>query len=243
MTKSNSKTALVTGASSGIGAATARQLSHTGYNVILAARRKDRLEAIAAELGPTSHAIPTDITDPKACADLVEKTIERFGRLDVLVNNAGIGLYDSISDADPEDWRKMFDVNVLGVLYVTQAAVLHMLERRSGHLVFVSSVAGRRVPHSYGAVYSSTKYAVNAIAEGLRADLDGQGVRVTTVEPGLTRTEFPTGSSSDPTEYYANKNYAPLEAKDVAAAITHAVTLPASVSINEILLRPSNQPQ
>lgn len=243
MPQSNSKTAIVTGASSGIGVATAHQLSQAGYNVILAARRKDRLEAIAKELGSTSHAIPTDITNPKACADLVEKTIERFGRLDVLVNNAGIGLYDPIPDADPEDWRKMFDVNVLGVLYVTQAAVRHMLERRSGHLIFVSSVAGRRVPHSYGAVYSATKYAITAIAEGLRGDLNGQGVRVTTVEPGLTRTEFPTGSSSDPTEYYANKNYDPLEAKDVAAAITHAVTLPTSVSINEILLRPSNQPQ
>lgn len=243
MPQSTAKTAIVTGASSGIGAATALQLSQAGYNVVLAARRKDRLEAIAKELGSTSHAIPTDITNPKACADLVEKTIERFGRLDVLVNNAGIGLYDPIPDADPEDWRKMFDVNVLGVLYVTQAAVRHMLERRSGHLIFVSSVAGRRVPHSYGAVYSATKYAITAIAEGLRGDLNGQGVRVTTVEPGLTRTEFPTGSSSDPTEYYANKNYDPLEAKDVAAAITHAVTLPTSVSINEILLRPSNQPQ
>ncbi len=243
MPQSTAKTAIVTGASSGIGAATAHQLSQAGYNVILAARRKDRLEDLAAKLGSTSHAIPTDITDPKACADLVEKTIERFGRLDVLVNNAGIGLYDPIPDADPEDWRKMFDVNVLGVLYVTQAAVRHMLERRSGHLIFVSSVAGRRVPHSYGAVYSATKYAITAIAEGLRGDLNGQGVRVTTVEPGLTRTEFPTGSSSDPTEYYANKNYDPLEAKDVAAAITHAVTLPTSVSINEILLRPSNQPQ
>lgn len=238
----STKTALVTGASSGVGAATARLLAAEGHNVILAARRKDRLEELARELGGTALSVPTDITDPAACAALVGRAIERFGTVDVLVNNAGVGLYAPIAQADPKDWRKMFDVNVLGTLYATQAVVRHMLERRTGHVVFVSSAAGRRVPHAHGTVYSATKHAITAIAEGLRQDMDGQGIRVTIVEPGLVRTEFPTSSFADAAEYYASKAYAPLEAEDVAAAIGHAVNLPASVSVNKILLRPSKQP-
>ena len=236
------KTTLITGASSGIGAATARLLVDHGHNVVLAARRKDHLADLASELGDAALPIPTDITDPTACFALVKQAVERFGSVDALVNNAGVGLYAPIADADPEDWRAMFDVNVLGTLYTTQAAIRHMLERRSGHIVFVSSVAGRRVPHAHGTVYSATKHAITAIAEGLRQDLDGRGVRVTTVEPGLVRTEFPKSSFNDAADYYAKKDYAPLEAKDVAAAIAHAITLPTSVSVNEILLRPSKQP-
>jgi NADP-dependent 3-hydroxy acid dehydrogenase YdfG len=236
------KTALVTGASSGIGAATARRLAGEGHNVVLTARRRDRLEDLAHELGDSALPIPTDVTDPDACAGLVERAIEYFGTLDVLVNNAGVGLYDPIAEADPADWRRMFDVNVLGVLHVTQAAVRHMIARRTGHVVFVSSVAGRRVPHPHGAVYAATKHAITAISEGLRLDMDGQGVRVTNVEPGLVRTEFPTSSYTDADEYYAQKDYAPLEAEDVATAVAYAVGLPPSVSINEILLRPSKQP-
>ena len=237
-----SKTAVVTGASSGIGAATARLLSQRGYNVVLAARRKDRLKDLATQLGRDVLTVPTDVTNPSDCVRLVERSIERFGSLDVLVNNAGIGLYAPIAEADPLDWRAMFEVNVLGVLHVTQAAVRRMLERRSGHVVFVSSVAGRRVPHPHGTVYASTKHAITAIAEGLRQETDGRGVRVTSVEPGLVRTEFPKSSFTDADEYYANKDYIPLEARDVAAAVAHAVELPASVSVNEILLRPSKQP-
>ena len=238
----SAKTTLITGASSGIGAATARLLIDHGHNVVLAARRKDRLEALADELGDAALPIPTDITDPAACAALVKKAIESFDGIDVLVNNAGLGLYAPIADADPADWRTMFDVNVLGTLYATQAAVRHMLERRSGHIVFVSSVAGRRVPHAHGTVYSATKHAITAIAEGLRQDMDGQGVRVTIIEPGLVRTEFPTSSFTDAAEYYANKTYAPLRAEDVAAAVAHAIELPTSVSVSKILLRPSEQP-
>lgn len=236
------KTAIVTGASSGIGAATARLLASRGCNVILAARRKDRLEDLAAQLGENVLPVPTDVADPAACATLVEDVIERFGTLDVLVNNAGVGLYAPLAEADPKDWRTMFEVNVLGVLYMTQAAIRHMLERRSGHVVFVSSVAGRRVPHPHGTVYAATKHAITAVAEGLRQDMDGKGVRVTNVEPGLVRTEFPESSFTDASEYYANKDYAPLEAEDVAAAVAHAIELPSGVSVNEILLRPSKQP-
>ena len=242
MNDTHTKTALVTGASSGVGAATARLLAAEGHNVVLAARREDRLEELAHELGGTALSVPTDITDPAACATLVDRAVERFGAVDVLVNNAGLGLYAPIAEADPDDWRKMFDVNVLGTLYATQAAIHHMLERQTGHVVFVSSVAGRRVPHAHGTVYSATKHAITAVAEGLRQDMDGQGIRVTIVEPGLVRTEFPKSSFTDAAEYYANKAYVPLEAEDVAAAISHAINLPTSVSVNKVLLRPSKQP-
>lgn len=236
------RTAIVTGASSGIGAATARSLARSGYNVALAARRVDRLETLAAELGQNALAVPMDVTDPAACEALVARTVERFGSVDVLVNNAGIGLYAAIAEADPDDWRKMFDVNVLGVLYTTRAAIRHMLLRGSGDVVFISSVAGRRVPNSYGAVYSATKHALSAIAEGLRMDREGKGIRVVSVEPGLVRTEFPANSYSSAEEYYAQKDYAPLEAEDVAEAILYAVSQPPSVVVNKILLRPTDQP-
>jgi len=237
------KTAIITGASSGIGAATARLLAESGCNVALAARRKDRLNALAEELGDRALAIPTDITNPEAAAALADRTITRFGSLDVLVNNAGLGLYAPIADGDPADWRKMFDVNVLGALYVTRAAVRHMLERGSGDIVFVSSAAGRRVPHGHGAVYAATKHAITAIAEGLRMDLHDKGVRVINVEPGLVRTEFPENSYASADDYYAGKEYAPLEARDIAEAVLYAIEQPSRVSVNEILVRPTEQPK
>ncbi len=187
------RVAVVTGASSGIGGATARLLAKEGCNVVLAARREDRLIALAAELGEGTLVAPTDVSDPAACAALVARTLERFGSLDILINNAGLGLYGSIAEGDPEDWRKMFDVNVLGVLYTTRAAVRQMLRQGAGDVLFVSSLAGRRVPRADGTVYAATKHAVNAIAEGLRMDVHEKGIRVINVEPGLVRTEFPRG--------------------------------------------------
>jgi len=236
------KTAIVTGASSGIGAATARLLAGNGCNVALAARRKDRLDALAVELGEGALAVPTDITDPEAAAVLVARAVERFGAVDILVNNAGLGLYAPIAEGDPGDWRRMFDVNVLGTLYVTRAAARHMLEQGSGDIVFISSAAGRRVPHGHGAVYAATKHAITAIAEGLRMDLHDRGVRVTNVEPGLVRTEFPESSFVSADDYYAGKEYAPLEAGDIAEAVLYALAQPAHVSVNEILVRPTEQP-
>ena len=237
------KSAIVTGASSGIGEATARLLAKVGCNVVLAARREERLNSLAAELGEGTLAAPTDVTDPASCAALVARTVEHFGSLDVLVNNAGLGLYGSIADADPEDWRRMFDVNVLGVLYTTRAAVRHMLLRGSGDVVFVSSLAGRRVPRADGTVYAATKHAVTAIAEGLRMDVIGKGIRVINVEPGLVRTEFPESSYPSAEEYYAEKEYTPLEASDVAAAVLYALEQPPRASVNELLIRPTEQPK
>jgi NADP-dependent 3-hydroxy acid dehydrogenase YdfG len=237
------KTAIVTGASSGIGEATARRLAHSGCNVVVAARREDRLNALAAELGEGTLAAPADVTDPAACAALVARTVEHFGSLDILVNNAGLGLYGSIAEGDPEDWRKMFDVNVLGALYTTRAAVRQMLRQESGDLVFVSSLAGRRVPRADGTVYAATKHAVNAIAEGLRMDLNDKGIRTINVEPGLVRTEFPESSYLSTQRYYAEKEYTPLEAEDVATAVVYALDQPPRVSVNEILIRPTEQPK
>jgi NADP-dependent 3-hydroxy acid dehydrogenase YdfG len=237
------KTALVTGASSGIGEATARLLAAEGCNVVLAARREDRLNSLAARLGEGALAVPTDVTDAAACAALVARALERFGSLEILVNNAGVGLYGSVANGEPEDWRKMFDVNVLGVLYTTRAVVRHMLYRGSGDIVFVSSLAGRRVPHPNGTVYAATKHAITAVAEGLRQDVHDKGVRVINVEPGLVRTEFPESSHPDAGEYYAQRGYAPLEAGDIAAAVVYAVSQPARVSVNEIAVRPTEQPR
>ena len=237
----NGKTAIVTGASSGIGEATARLLAEKGCNVVLAARRADRLDGLAADLGEKALAVQTDVTDPDACEALVARTVERFGAVDILVNNAGIGLYGPIHEADPQDWRRMFEVNVLGALNLTAAVTRRMLSQGSGDIVFISSVAGRRVPRPDGTVYAATKHAVTAIAEGLRMDLCGRGVRVIAVEPGLVRTEFPEGSFSSAEEYYASKEYTPLDAKDIAEAVAYTVDQPPNVSVNEVLIRPSDQ--
>ncbi len=235
------KTAVVTGASSGIGEATARLLVREKCNVVLAARREDRLNSLAAELGEGALPVPTDVTDPAACEDLISRAVGGFGSVDILVANAGLGLYGSIAQGKPEDWRRMFEVNVLGVLYTTRAAVRHMLDRGSGDVIFVSSLAGRRVPRADGTVYAATKHALTAVAEGLRMDVHTKGIRVIRVEPGLVRTEFPESSYPNAREYYAQREYSPLEAEDVAEAVIYAVEQPPRVSVNEILVRPTEQ--
>jgi NADP-dependent 3-hydroxy acid dehydrogenase YdfG len=237
------KTAVVTGASSGIGEATARGLAHEGCNVVLAARREDRLRSLEAELGEGTLAVPTDVTDPAACETLVSRAVESFGSVDILVANAGLGLYGSIPDGEPEDWRLMFEVNVLGVLYTARAAVRHMLARGSGDVVLVSSLAGRRVPGAEGTVYAATKHALTAVAEGLRMDVHDKGIRVINVEPGLVRTQFPESSYPSAQEYYAQREFSPLEAEDVARAVLYAVEQPPRVSVNEIVVRPTEQPK
>jgi len=237
------KTAVVTGASSGIGEATARLLAQRQCNVVLAARREDRLNSLATELGEGTLAVPTDVTDPAACEALVSRAVEGFGSVEILVANAGLGLYDSIAEGKPEDWRRMFEVNVLGVLYATRAALRHMLDRRLGDIVFISSLAGRRVPRADGTVYAATKHALTAVAEGLRMDVHDRGIRVVKVEPGLVRTEFPESSYPSAREYYAHREYPPLEAEDIAEAIIYAVEQPLRVSVNEILIRPTEQPK
>ena len=237
------KTALVTGASSDIAEATARHFVAAGCNAVLAARREERLDRLAQELGERALPVPTDVTDPAACEAIVDGTLERFGALDVLVNNAGLGLNGSISEGDPDDWRTMLNVNVLGVLYTTRAAVRHMLERGSGHVVFVSSLAGRRVPRADSTVYAATKHAITAVAEGLRMEVGQQGIRVTSVEPGLVRTEFAASSHASAERYYADLPFEPLEAEDIARAVLYTVSRPEHVSVDEVRVRPTGQPK
>ena len=237
------KTALVTGASSGIGAATARVLVAAGCNTVLAARREDRLTRLAEELGERALPVRADVTDPDDCGALVEGALERFGTLDVLVNNAGLGLNGSISDGDPEDWRTMLDVNVLGVLYTTRAAVRHMLKKGCGHVVFVSSLAGRRVPRADSTVYAATKHAITAVVEGLRMEVGQKGIRVTSVEPGLVHTEFAASSHASADRYYEGLPFEPLEAEDIARAVLYAVSRPERVSVDEVRVRPTQQPK
>jgi len=190
-----------------------------------------------ASSGSGALAVPTDVTDPDACEELISRALETFGSADILVANARLGLYGPIAEGNPEDWRVMFEVNVLGVLNATRSAARHMLDRGSGDVVFVSSLAGRRVPRADGAIYAATKHALTAISEGLRVEVQARGIGVISVEPGLVRTEFPNSS------FPSAEEYSPLEAEDVARAILYAVEQPPRVSVNEILIRPTEQPK
>src|SRR6476646_9644428 len=186
------KTALVTGASSGIGEATAVALAEAGAAVAIGARRTDRLDALAAKLrdgGASVVQLALDVTDEQACVDAVRRTREELGGLDILVNNAGVMLLGTIVGADTEDWRRMLHTNVLGVMYMTNAAIEGMVEQGSGDIVNVSSVAGRLARYGSG-VYNASKWAVNAFSESLRQEVTGRGVRISLVEPGAVATEL-----------------------------------------------------
>ena len=186
------KVALVTGASSGIGEATAIALADAGASVAIGARRIDRLESLAAKLrddGASVLQLALDVTDDQACTGAVRRTREELGGLDVLVNNAGVMLLGTIVGADPEDWRRMVHTNVLGLMYMTHAAIEGMVEQGSGDIVNISSVAGRTARKGAG-VYNASKWAVNAFSESLRQEVTGRGVRISLVEPGAVATEL-----------------------------------------------------
>ena len=220
---------LVTGASSGIGAATARRAAQSGYRVVLGARSLERLEALAEELGGRERALAVrcDVTEWEDQRSLVARALESFGRLDVAVANAGFGARRGFLADTPEHWRSMILTNVYGVA-LTIRATLEALKESRGHVVLMSSVAGRRVVP--GSLYSCTKWAVTAMGESLRQELDGSGVRVTVVEPGMVDTPFFEAQLSDA-----------LEADDIARAILYAVREPPHVDVNEILVRPTAQ--
>jgi NADP-dependent 3-hydroxy acid dehydrogenase YdfG len=240
------KVALVTGASSGIGEATAVALAEAGAAVAIGARRKDRLDALAARLrngGASVLELEVDVTDEQACADAVRRTRGELGGLDVLVNNAGVMLLGTIVGADTEDWRRMIDTNVLGLMYMTHAAVDGMLEQGSGDIVNMSSVAGRQARKGAG-VYNASKWAVNAFSESLRQEVTGRGVRVSLVEPGAVTTELRDHITQPEAKAAAEKMYTSmraLEADDIARAVVHVVTQPPHVAINEVLIRPTDQ--
>lgn len=244
--KLEGKVAIITGASAGIGAATAIALASEGAYVAIAARRADKLNEVAQKietLGGKVLQVITDVTDEVQVQNLIAKTKETFGRIDILVNNAGIAIAGQIANANTDDWRKMIDVNIFGVLYATHAVLPTLLEQKSGHIVNVSSVAGRTVRAGIG-LYNLTKWGVNAFSEALRLEVTPQNIRVTVVEPGMVNTEIDQ-HISDPVAYEKSqalrKSITPLEAEDIANAIAYAVSQPERVDVNEILIRPTTQ--
>ena len=241
------RVAAVTGASSGIGEATALALAQAGAAVALGARRVDRLEALAArieEAGGRAIAIECDVADEASAHAFIATTVEQLGGLDILVNNAGVMLLGPIEGADTDEWRQMMDVNVLGLLYCTQAAMPHLRDGGHGHVVNVSSVAGRTASAFVG-VYNATKWAVTGFSEALRQEAAMSMIRVTCVEPGMVETELPSHNTNplvlERVEKLKEKYGEVLESEDIAAAILHAVTAPPRVNVNEVLIRPSGQ--
>ena len=233
---------LITGASSGIGEATAEAIVAEGGSVALGARRKDKLDELAGRLGDSAHAIEADIGNEDEAKALVEGATEAMGGLDGLVNNAGVMLLGPLQGADPEEWRTMINVNCLGLLYCTHYALPTIRDGGGGDIVNVSSVAGRTAALGAG-VYNMTKWGVVGFSESLRQEGSHIGVRVTCVEPGFVETEL-QGHNTHPMvveriEKMKEKTGKVLEAADIANAIVYALSQPKHVSLNEILVRPS----
>ena len=241
------KVAAITGASSGIGEATAEALAGAGAAVSLAARRADRIEALAERIegnGGKALAMETDVTDEEQANAFIRETKEKLGRVDILVNNAGVMLLGPVIGADTGEWRRMIDVNLLGLLYCTHAVLPIMGEQGSGHIVNISSVAGRFA--NFGsAVYNLTKFGVNAFSEALRQEVAAANVKITVIEPGFVVTEL-QGHNTHPMVVEAIDNMRkeigePLEAGDIAQAILYTVASPDRVAVNEVLVRPAGQ--
>jgi NADP-dependent 3-hydroxy acid dehydrogenase YdfG len=243
--------ALITGASSGIGEATALALAADGAAVALAARRRDKLEALAERLGGDDDKVlvlDVDVTDEAQATKMVADAVGHFGRLDTLVNNAGVMLLGPIEDAPTDEWRRMVNLNLLGLLYCTHAALPHLLRaaeaepRRVADVVNVSSVAGR-VARLNSGVYNATKFGVAAFSESLRQEVTKRHVRVSIVEPGATATELASHLRPEVLEAMAAsyESLEMLEAEDIAHAIGYVVAQPRRVAVNEILVRPTEQ--
>ncbi len=236
--------ALVTGASSGIGEATARALAAEGAKVALAARRKDRLDALAGELDGLS--IEADITSRDSAINAVETAASELGRLDIVVNNAGVMLLGPIVDAPVEEWDRMVALNIQGLMYVAHAAIPHLLKaaesdpRRVADLVNISSVAGRRVGAG-GGIYQATKHAVGVFSEALRQEITERHVRSSLIEPGATKSELVTHVREEVRSNLTPSSNEILEASDIADAVVYVVTRPRHVAINEVLIRPTEQ--
>ncbi len=240
------RVALVTGASSGIGAATARALAAAGMAVAIAARRKDRLDEIAAEIakaGGTALVLTADLTQESEAQRIVKETAARFGHLDVLVNNAGVMYLEPLETASLERWRSMFDLNVMSLIAATQAALPGMRARKDGHIVNVSSTAGRMAhPNSGG--YAASKFAVGAVSESLRKEVYMDNIRVTIIEPGVVETELREHIADAGIQKSLNTwadSMRQLQSDDIARIITFCVTQPPHVNINEVLVRPTDQ--
>jgi clavulanate-9-aldehyde reducatase len=238
------RVAAVTGASAGIGEATVRALAGAGASVALAARRGDRLTAIAEQLEGPSLAVEADITDEPQAREFIQRAHDELGGLHLLVNNAGVMLLGPVAEADTEEWRRMISVNLLGLLYCTHAALPLIEQSGGGDIVNVSSVAGRRADAG-GAVYNMTKFGVHAFSEALRQEALHAGIRVTTVAPGFVETELQSHNRNPMVQQALSRSRERigevLSPSDIADAIVNAVTRPRHVCINEIVVRPTMQ--
>ena len=239
------KVVVITGASSGLGEATARHLSAQGATVVLGARRADRIEALAGELsasGGKALAIATDVTHCDQVKRLVDAGAQTYGRIDVMINNAGLMPQAPLDRLKIDEWERMIDVNIKGVLYGIAAALPHMKRQKAGHFINVSSVAGHKVGQGF-AVYAATKYAVRALSEGLRQEVKPYNIRTTVISPGAVATELPNTATDPDSADRVRKFYADvaIPADSFARAVAFAVSQPEEVDINEILFRPTRQ--
>src|SRR3989442_6612101 len=239
------KVVVITGASSGLGEATARLLSAQGASVVLGARRVDRIQSLADELtgsGGKALAIPTDVTHYDQVKRLVDAAVQTYGRVDVMINNAGLMPHSPLERLKIDDWNRTIDVNIKGVLYGIAAALPHMKAQKSGHIINVSSVAGHKVTPA-GAVYAATKHAVRALSEGLRQEVKPYNIRTTVISPGAVATELPNSITEPEVAANMRKFYEAfaIPADSFARAVAFAMSQPEDVDVNEILFRPTRQ--
>jgi NADP-dependent 3-hydroxy acid dehydrogenase YdfG len=254
--KNNSKVAIVTGASSGIGYATSLALSKAGIRVAVGARRLDRLQELRKQIVKNSDKgkirvqeeeifiqRKLDVTSKSDCDSFVDTVVKKWGRVDILINNAGLMPLSYFKNCKVKEWEQMIDVNIKGVLYCTSAVIPYMIDKKSGHIVNVSSVAGRIV-FAGGSVYCATKHAITALSEGLRKELSPEyNIRVTCIEPGAVATELLETITDESMSKFieASKSMERLQSEDVTDAIVYAIQAPSHVNVNEILLRPTTQ--
>jgi len=240
------KVTIITGASSGIGYATALTLSKAGAKVAIGARRVDKLEALAKKITDNGGEVfyqKLDVTQKSECDDFAKAVLEKWNSIDILVNNAGLMPLSFFKSLKVDEWDKMIDVNIKGVLYSTGAVITHMKEKKSGHIVNLSSVAGR-VVFASGSVYCATKFAIAAFSEGLRKEFSTRAnIRVTSIEPGVVDTELNDTITDESLKGFVEntKKMEALHAEDIANAILYAVESPSHVNVNEILIRPTTQ--
>ena len=239
------KVVVITGASSGLGEAAARLLSAQGAGVVMGARRVDRLQSLADELtrnGRKALAVTTDVTHRDQVKNLVDAAVQKFGRIDVMINNAGIMPRAPLERLTIDDWDRTVDVNIKGVLYGIAAALPQMKKQKSGHMIFVSSVAGHRVGPDF-AVYAATKHAVRVLAEGFRQEVKPYNIRTTIISPGAVATELPNSVTEPDIAERVHKFYedTAIPAESFAQAVLFAMSQPEEVDVNEILFRPTRQ--
>ncbi|MEO7715317.1 MAG: SDR family oxidoreductase [Capsulimonas sp.] len=239
------KVVIITGASSGIGEVTARLLAQHGAIVVLGARRKGRIDAVVQEIletGGKAAGFAVDITKRAEVDMFIERALERFGRIDVMVNNAGIMAIAPIPQLKVEEWDRQIDVNIKGVLYGVAAVLPQMQKQKSGHIINLASVLGIKVFAPGGTVYSATKFAVRALTEGLRVELHSENIRCTMISPGAVATDLPEGSSEEATRKDLRELYKmAIPAASIASAIAYAIDQPAEVEIDEVVIRPTAQ--